>query len=542
MQKDSIFALKNDSQSDESTFLTPPEETINPLSQIRFREIIAVLLGIVLCDTTIYHGRGFAGLAVLVAGIALLFFFGSSNSKRNLWCIILLLLAIFTSLKLFWNGCEGVFLAGLAILLSLGAILAKWEFSVSGVLKYSFIAPFFGGKGIFQYTKALSKFGLWPKTNAMAAFLLPLGILIIFGIIFTRANPDLVKFVWEKWEQFCVYFNEWLPDIGSHLLFWGVTAWILVGLFRFGNTNDRPYMATFIEPETPARDQMYYAAYRNTLIAVIVLFSVYLVFEFKTLWFRDFEEGFYYAGYAHVGAAWLTVALALSSLVLSTIFRGSLFEHPRIGLLQNLAWCWSFLNIVLAVAVYHRLLIYIDFNGMTRMRVIGILGITAVLLGFFGVIVKIAKRYDFVWLVRTFMASVLSMTLLGILLPVDYLVHSYNVSRILKNDLAPAVQTSTQLQWNSVEGFLPLFTLIDCDTPEIADGIKATIVQEYHYLRNRSYYRHSQGYPWTEFQGAEYLFYKNIEKYQEELEPYLADAVKSSDGVKQFKDYVYRWY
>ena len=74
----------------------------------------------------------------------------------------------------------------------------------------------------------------------------------------------------------------------------------------------------------------YFSACRNTLIAVIVLFAVYLIFEFSTLWFREFPEGFYYSGYAHQGAAWLTVALALATGVLSAVFRTKVVQDARL--------------------------------------------------------------------------------------------------------------------------------------------------------------------------------------------------------------------
>ena len=74
--------------------------------------------------------------------------------------------------------------------------------------------------------------------------------------------------------------------------------------------DDTPYQTTRSgqtptgKAHTPAK-AFVYPAFRNTLLTVIALFAAYLVFEFKTLWFRVFPEGFYYSGYAHQGAAWL---------------------------------------------------------------------------------------------------------------------------------------------------------------------------------------------------------------------------------------------
>ena len=76
----------------------------------------------------------------------------------------------------------------------------------------------------------------------------------------------------------------------------------------------------------------YYAAVRNTLACVIGLFAVYLAFEFATLWFREFPKGFYYSGYAHQGAAWLTAALALGMRPLQVLVHVVFPQAIRVAL------------------------------------------------------------------------------------------------------------------------------------------------------------------------------------------------------------------
>ena len=66
--------------------------------------------------------------------------------------------------------------------------------------------------------------------------------------------------------------------------------------------------------------------------------TVRLVDEADYIWLREIPEGFYYSGYAHEGAMWLTIALAFSTFTLGTIFRGELLDHPRSSLLKNLTW------------------------------------------------------------------------------------------------------------------------------------------------------------------------------------------------------------
>ena len=47
---------------------------------------------------------------------------------------------------------------------------------------------------------------------------------------------------------------------------------------------------------------------------------------------------------------------------------------------------------VLALAVFNRLFIYISFNGMTRMRIVALYGMSAVAVGFVLVVWKIVAQ------------------------------------------------------------------------------------------------------------------------------------------------------
>jgi hypothetical protein len=273
------------------------------------------------------------------------------------------------------------------------------------------------------------------------------------------------------------------------------------------------------------------------LVAVIVLFAAYLLFEFGTLWGRTFPKGFYYAGYAHEGAAWLTTALALATAVLSLIFRGRFLKDPQIRHLKRLAWIWSAENLLLAIAVYHRLLIYVTFNGMTRMRTIGFLGITAVIVGFLLVVARIACRRGFVWLIRWQLWTVAAAAFLYVVLPVDLLIHTYNVRRVLAGDLAPVVQISVHPIDSG--GLLALRPLLQCDDEIIRDGIGALLAER----ESRSAHATHSSEPrhWTRFQLAERLYWRPMAHAP--LSESLHSSPEERDAARErFRQYAYQWY
>ena len=280
-----------------------------------------------------------------------------------------------------------------------------------------------------------------------------------------------------------------------------------------------------------------YAACRNTLATAIVLFAVYLVFEFQTLWFRVFPQGFYYSGYAHQGAAWLTVALALATLIMSLALRGSILQDPRVRGLKLLAWAWSLENVLLAIAVYHRLHIYIGFNGMTRMRMVGIYGISAVLVGFLLVLWKIARNRGLLWLLRRHLWTVAIAVYLYSLTPVDMIVVRYNARRILAGDSAPAVQISVHPI--SAEGLLYLSPLMECQDDIVREGVVAYLADVLDQAEGRASLRSQQG--WTSFQLADQQVLEQLGSLSDRLAAY-EDRGQRAAVLQRFHQYAYQWY
>jgi hypothetical protein len=372
---------------------------------------------------------------------------------------------------------------------------------------------------------------------AVAALLFLVQALIGGGVAHYRAEPG---------DFFGLDLSAFLP---SNLLrvwhvqlaiLWIATAYVAVGLLRpilnRQITSDESLPALLQAEPSPLTSPVYYAI-RNTLLAVIGLFAIYLVFEFKTLWFRRFPPGFYYAGYAHEGAAWLTVALALATLALSLIFRGQILRDPRLPSLRRLAWIWSAENILLALTVYNRMYIYLDFNGMTRMRTIGLFGISTVVVGFALVLWKITHHRDFVWLVNRQLWALAIAIYLFALTPVDFLVHRYNVRQILAGDLAPAVQISVHPICS--EGLLVLDPLVHCEDPIISDGMRAMLAQHEIEIEQRTKEQSALG--WTAYQAADRRLLGQLRAKHNEWADF-SDEPKRQAALERFHKYAYQWY
>ncbi|MCC6510194.1 MAG: DUF4173 domain-containing protein [Pirellulaceae bacterium] len=363
---------------------SPARPVLQVLQRLSRREtlvdISTILLWVVLSDVLLYHSGGYTAWGLFLTSAAAIMLVARRQLGHAAYTMATCGLIFACSLKLAWCGSLGTVVSGVAMLMAL-------SMSINGTPPYlpdmlRFALHVVAGSGF-----RISRFSLRGVTSVAAgsrsryAVALPLLVVTVFSMIFVRANPDLYRWLDGHVRTFMTRVGEWFSGFEAwEIVFWCFSAWLGMGLI-YPAAN---YLFSLpVKPEVKASASSdSYLAVRNMLMSVVVLFAVYLAFEFVTLWFREFPEGFYYAGYAHEGAFWLTVALALATLVLSMAFRGTLVQDPRIGFLKAWAWIWSAENFLLGLAVVHRLFIYIDFNGMTRMRVIGLLGTLAVVIGF----------------------------------------------------------------------------------------------------------------------------------------------------------------
>ena len=515
---------------------------------VRWRELAVVGASVALVDVTLWRGGGYAGYAACFAGLFALLCLGTPYRKRSRATWLLGVMTLVVAAKLVWCGGASTIGIGFALIAALSGALAglpPYASNVGAVAAQAIVA---GAVGLGRYVAAMQRRELkrWPTWAACLAVAMPVVLVLVFGTIFVLANPDFVEVASDFLSRLFRSVLDWLGRCEltwTEVLAWLLTGWLAIGLLRpilrrsLGEPTEDDAAADDASASAAARPTPYYAALRNTLAAVIVLFAVYLIFEFKRLWFVVFPEGFGYSGYAHEGAAWLTVALAVATAVLSAMFRGPVFADPRARRLRRLAWIWSAENLLLAAAVYNRLFIYVDFNGMTRMRVVGLLGISAVLGGFVLVVWKILRQRDFFWLIQRQLWVAALMVFLGAVLPVDLLVHRYNVARIMAGDSAPCVQISVHPI--ASEGLLTLFPLLDCPDEQVRSGVRAMLAQRADEAEARALRCKKDG--WTTYQVADRKLLERLREHSERWAEY-ADPFQRATAVGQFHDYAYQWY
>ncbi len=503
--------------------------------------IIAAM--VLLSDITLYHTEGFFGPAVFFPLAAILLVVGRVRVTISAVGLSIGGMLIVLSARLAWSGSTGQILVSLWL-------LNAFAMTIHGMRPYlletvMFLASTIPGGYEFLHTIQVGwrRVVLEPvdlgKSSRFLSIALPVISVVLFGVFFVMANPDLIKEVSSLLGDIFGRLRTWLMRYSvSEILFWCAVSWVTAGLlFPFARWTFESAGTAETESERPTEDNHLFAPFRNTLLALIGLFTVYLVFEFRTLWFRTFPAGFHYSGYAHEGAAWLTAALALATVILSLMFRRTMMHHFRLAQLKLLAWVWSGLNLLLALAVYNRLFIYIDYNGMTRMRTVGLLGISCVVTGFLLVLWKIVRRHSFHWLVQHQLLVPVCAVCLYVAAPVDSLVHRFNVSRILAGHPEPSVQIS---EHPIEDAALPvLIPLLNCEDSTIRDGVRALLHLRLQQLRSSRTSESKQD--WTAWQFGTDQAVRELEAAERRISGTPA-GTEFYEARERFREYAMQWW
>ena len=102
---------------------------------VSWREPIALLALVVLCDLIIYRGNGFAGYAVLFVGAPALLCLGSFHPRlgRDFWIVVAMLM--FLAVKMVWCGSWLLVAVGFALLVALAmTMVGQHPYVLAGVV------------------------------------------------------------------------------------------------------------------------------------------------------------------------------------------------------------------------------------------------------------------------------------------------------------------------------------------------------------------------------------------------------------------------
>ena len=501
---------------------------------------------------------GNTGFAVFLAATAVIFVWYLSHSANRsgmtvsyVGVLLLSLGLLLGCLRLVWQPNP---LICVAAILHLFAIVLVMQGPQKGPLRLIFFAFQSAMNGVQRWVRLPWERianGMSESRLAWLSWGVPLVVGLVFVIPLLQSHPDVASRVFRKLTALMGSMLNWATQINvvATLLVSVVGIWslgLLLPSLSVGSSE--PAVGAMVASER-ACSQIAYVTSRNTLIVVSCIFVWFLVVEIQATWFRKFPDGFIYSTYAHQGAAWLTVALGMSTIAISVLFQPEIHQHPRVATLRRLAGFWSFCNALLVIAVFYRLIIYVNFNGMTRMRVIGFVGVACVVAGFVIVNFRIVHQKPMAWIVHKQCWAFLWSIYLLALLPMDSISHGWNLSRIRAGHLAPAVQIA--VHEISDEGLVCLVPLVHSEHPEIREGVAALLAERYLQETevatefNTSESNVLETRPvraWTQFQGSRSLLEKRLQGIEPQLRPFLLSTSKRQQAIARFRVWTNRWY
>ena len=361
-------------------------------------------------------------------------------------------------------------------------------------------------------------YGVKAKTGEIEAkrhtpfrvVLIPLVVTVLFVLVFIAANPVVEKIAADVSKR----LGEWLGkfiDLFTLPRMFSWLGWLLVfaALLR---PHVRSWLGNWLAgrcedlaaPAPASEEKGDFAAALATLISVNVLFLAFNALDSVYLYFKaELPEGISYSDYSHRGCFWLTLALALSSGVIGLIFRRRMNFHPRTGLLRAWAYVWAAQNGVLMAGALRRLQMYIDYNGLTRARIVGLYGILLVGVGLVLMVWKVRRAKNFTWLVRRDGLAFWAALVVLAVTPRDAICWRYNARQAMAGNLRPLANLTVQDM--SPESYPPLIRLLEHKEPWVRQGIAGFLGRKLDELER------SEPQEWTRRQGARGWAFRRLE-------------------------------
>ena len=119
------------------------------------------------------------------------------------------------------------------------------------------------------------------------------------------------------------------------------------------------------------------------------------------------------------------------------------------------------------------------------------------------------------------------------LVPVDFLVHRYNVAKVNAGYWHPAVMIAVKPINN--EGILPLLHLTECEDATIRRGVLALLAERQQAIQLAEHAH------WTEFQGATYVLRQRLGEQQAKWSDFQDPAART-EALREFRRFAMQWY
>jgi len=523
-------------------------------------DTVVLILMVVAADVCLYDHPGGNGMAalLLVAAIGLLSLAPAGAWGANPLPLMTVLLVAAASV---WHAWWALPLVGTVALFAFAVKLRRPDWRAAEILlvapRTALLAPFrLLGHCVLSTCRPAEPEGPEPRRRRfpLRVVLVPLLVTVFFILIFVAANPVVEQLVRDVSDR----LGKWLEALGdiftlTRTVFWLFWLLLFAGLIR---PVVKSWLADVLAkdgeglgaPGGAAPDRANYATALATLVSVNLLFLAFNALDSVFLYFRAaLPAGITFSEYSHRGCFWLTMGLLLSTVVIGVVFRNRLNFHPGANALRLLSYVWAAQNGVLAAGALRRLQMYIDYNGLTRLRIVGLYGVLLVAVGLALMVWKVRRAKNFMWLVRRDALAFWVALIVLALTPRDLICWRYNVAQVMSGNLRPlAVLHAPTMTPISPEGLPCLIPLLDYEHKEGEDkeATETRIRRGIAQLLGRRLIRLRGSRPrhWTEWQASHTWALGKLQSVSRRLDLTERDPRQRGEAEESLRGFARQWY
>ena len=270
---------------------------------------------------------------------------------------------------------------------------------------------------------------------------------------------------------------------------------------------------------------------RFAILAYNCIDANYLYFK------ATLPKGISWADYTHAGCGWLTFGLFVSTVVIGIMFWRRLNFHPQAGRLKLFCYVWAVQNGILAVGAIRRLQMYIDFSGLTHLRITGVYGSLLVASGLAIMVGKVRANRSLIWLLHNYVLAFCIALVVLVLTPSNRLCASYNAGKALEGK--PRALRPICLKELAPGALPPLISLLDYSADDgdpdktrlVREGIAAILGRHLERLEEE------ESESWTRWQLSSAWALKHLRNARADIDGVLAPIYRKEAEKRLRKNY-----
>ncbi|MGN6367660.1 MAG: DUF4153 domain-containing protein, partial [Phycisphaerae bacterium] len=309
-----------------------------------------------------------------------------------------------------------------------------WTTSVSQwVGRWGVLALTVSVRWVMDYVEMGRWWGRHPssgvrRVRAAGLWVVPLGLGVVFLILFAVANPVVALWVQRGWDEVWAVC-DWLAtrvDV-VRVGFWCFVAIGVYGVLRYRRVRWLPRAGNVARPPRVGGVEAGVGWVVRCLVVFNGVFAVQTVLDAVYLWGGEkLPAGVSYASYAHRGAYPLVATALLAGMFVLLTFRSGGAAH-RSAWARRLVYVWIGQNLFLLVSTVWRIVLYVDVYSLTRLRLAAMVWVGMVGIGFGWIVWKIVRGKSNVWLWRVNVATVIGVLYVAAFVDVSGVIARFNV-------------------------------------------------------------------------------------------------------------------